>query len=212
MSRNRFEKLEPERQQKLFESAAEEFSEHGYDGASLNRILDKSGMSKSSLYYYFDDKADLFSTLMERATAYLLKEVGGFDMDKLTADNYWSELEVLSRRTAELMNRNDWFLKLGRAFYRLRGSKRKSAPVDHLFDLSRRWMAKFVDKGQELGVVRTDLPHSMLIDSAMGLGEALDRWGVDHWNDFDDDDERIEVLSTSIGLFKRLFGKEAEKS
>jgi AcrR family transcriptional regulator len=43
MSRNRIENLEPERQQRLFESAAEELTDHGYDAASLNRILRKSG-------------------------------------------------------------------------------------------------------------------------------------------------------------------------
>jgi AcrR family transcriptional regulator len=210
MSRARFDNLEPKRQQKLFESAADEFADRGYDGASLNRILEKSGMSKSSLYYYFDDKADLFTTLVERATAYLLREVGGFDIDKLTTDNYWSEIEALSRRSADVMSRNDWYLKLGRAFYRLRGDKRNLSHLAGFLDLSRRWVEAFVCKGQELGVVRTDLPDSLLIDSAMSLTEVLDRWGVDHWNDYDAA-ERMEILATQVGMLKRLFGKEAEQ-
>jgi hypothetical protein len=36
---------------------------------------------QSSLYYYFDDKADLFTTMIERARGFLLREVGGFDID-----------------------------------------------------------------------------------------------------------------------------------
>jgi len=86
MSRARFDNLEPEKQNRLFDSAAEEFADHGYEGASLNRILERSGMSKSSLYYYFDDKADLFVSLTERSMAYLLKEIGGLDAAALTGD------------------------------------------------------------------------------------------------------------------------------
>ena len=69
MSRSRFENLEPDKQQRLIDSAAEEFAAKGYDAASLNRILELAGMSKSSLYYYFDDKADLFTTLVDRSLA-----------------------------------------------------------------------------------------------------------------------------------------------
>jgi AcrR family transcriptional regulator len=78
MSRPRFEKMDAERQKRLFESTAKEFAAHGFDGASLNLILEQSGMSKSSLYYYFDDKADLFTTMIERAIAVFFKEVGCF--------------------------------------------------------------------------------------------------------------------------------------
>jgi hypothetical protein len=35
MSRRRFENLEPERQHRLFDSAAEEFGAKGYDAAAL---------------------------------------------------------------------------------------------------------------------------------------------------------------------------------
>ena len=68
MSPRRLDKLDDERKKRLFESAAEEFADKGYDGASLNRILKQSGMGKSSLYYYFDDKADLFTTLIRPPT------------------------------------------------------------------------------------------------------------------------------------------------
>jgi AcrR family transcriptional regulator len=203
MSRPRFEKLDPERQQRLFDSAAEEFGEKGFDSASLNRILEKSGMSKSSLYYYFDDKADLFTTMVERAVAFLFREIGGFDPQKLTADTYWSEFEELYRRAIAVMNGNSWYVKLGRTFYRLRGEPKGAAPTGKLFQVARQWMAVIVRRGQELGVVRTDLPESLLIDSTMGLGEALDRWAVAHWDEMTAE-ERLDMAEDQIGLFRRM--------
>jgi AcrR family transcriptional regulator len=203
MSRSRFEKLDPERQQRLFDSAAEEFATHGYDAASLNRILEKSGMSKSSLYYYFEDKADLFTTLVERSIAFLFKQIGGFDPDKLTAQTYWSEFEALYHRAIAVVNSNAWFVKLGRLFYRLRGDPKEGAPTARTFQAARQWVGIIIARGQALGVVRTDLPSSLLIDSTMGLLEALDRWTVAHWEEFDEDG-RLALASDQIALFQRL--------
>ena len=185
------------------ESAAEEFGAHGYDGASLNRILDQSGMSKSSLYYYFEDKADLFATLIERSIAFLFKELGGFDPQTLTAETYWSDLEDLYRRTIAVMNRSVWYVKLGRLFYRLHGNPRENAPTGRLFQAARHWIGVILERGQTLGVVRTDLPMSLLVDCTMGLGEAIDRWVVAHWDDLDEN-QRLQMANDQIDLFRRL--------
>ena len=211
MSRSRFENLEPERQQKLFESATEEFSENGYDGASLNRILDKSGMSKSSLYYYFDDKADLFTTMFERAMMHILREVGGIDIEALTAETYWSEIEEFYRRSIAMINRDDWFVKLGRAFYRLRGGNKKLPAIDNLFGVAQKIIENILRRGQKLGVVRTDLPQSLMIVSVMSLGEALDHWVVEHWDEMTPE-ERLSVVGVQMAMLRRLFGKEAEQN
>lgn len=53
-----------ERSANLFSAASHEFLEHGYRGASLNRILTRAGIAKSSFYHYFPDKAGLFDALV----------------------------------------------------------------------------------------------------------------------------------------------------
>ena len=211
MSRNRFENLEPERQRKLFESATEEFADHGYDGASLNRILDKSGMSKSSLYYYFDDKADLFSTMFERGMLYLLREIGGFDYQALTAETYWSEIEDFYRRGVSMASRDDWYVKLGRMLYRLRGGKQKLASVDRMFGMAQAIIEDVLKRGQALGVVRADLPYSLMVVSIMGIGEAMDRWTVDHWDEYSKE-EMLDLVGVQMAMIKRLFARDAESS
>src|SRR5689334_14640744 len=66
MPRPRFERASPEKREALLDSAAAEFAEHGYDGASINRILLAAGFSKGAFYYYFDDKPDLAVAVIER--------------------------------------------------------------------------------------------------------------------------------------------------
>ena len=211
MSRNRFENLEPERQERLFESATEEFADHGYDAASLNRILEKAGMSKSSLYYYFDDKADLFTTMFERAVLQVLRQVGGFDLDQLTAETYWDEIDAFYRRSTSVISRNDWYLRLARTLFRLHDSNRKLPGIDRLFEMSEDLIDKVLRRGQELGAVRTDLPHSLLVDAAMGLGVALDRWSVENWGVLGEA-ERLAVVTVQMNMLRRLFGKDAEEN
>lgn len=202
MSR-RLDKLDAERQKRLFESAAAEFAAHGFDGASLNRILDMSGMSKSSLYYYFDDKADLFTTMIERSLAILFREIGGFDPDALDAETFWFTFEELYRRSIAVVDKNAWLVRFGGMFYRLRSDPRKGSATGRLFQVVREWVTLIIERGQNLGVIRTDLPKSLLIDSTMSLLESLDRWVVAHWGELDAT-EKDALPSKHIALFRGL--------
>ncbi len=57
-------------------TAVTEFAIHGYDKASINRIVSNSGIAKGSFYQYFTEKKDLFlhillSVIAEKKLAYL---------------------------------------------------------------------------------------------------------------------------------------------
>ena len=67
MPRPRFETLDPERRHRILASAAESFRRGGLYGASLNDILAVAGISKGVFYYYFDDKLDLYATVVDEA-------------------------------------------------------------------------------------------------------------------------------------------------
>jgi AcrR family transcriptional regulator len=49
--------------------AALVFAESGYDGASMSRIAHHAGVSKGTLYNYFDSKSALFAAFVEREAA-----------------------------------------------------------------------------------------------------------------------------------------------
>ncbi|MDA0989232.1 MAG: TetR/AcrR family transcriptional regulator [Verrucomicrobia bacterium] len=189
----------------MFASATEEFATRGYEGASLNAILERSGMSKSSLYYYFDDKADLFVSLAERSVAYLFREAGGFDLQRLTAENFWADLETQLMHIVTVMAQDTWYVKLARAIMRLRGEPSGFARTTRLFEAARRYVSAFLVHGQELGVIRNDLPQSLMVDATMGLGEAIDTWMFSHWDELDYE-ARAAIVHSNVDLFKRLLG------
>src|SRR5512139_3840989 len=77
--RPRFFKLDPERRRQILETAAAEFSEHGFRHASLNHVIEALDLSKGVFYYYFDSKADLFGAVVD-LTWDLLVPSSSFDM------------------------------------------------------------------------------------------------------------------------------------
>jgi AcrR family transcriptional regulator len=60
-----FLNLPEEKRQAVVEAAINEFAEHGFKAASINRIVANSGISKGSFYQYFTDKMDVFKYLMD---------------------------------------------------------------------------------------------------------------------------------------------------
>lgn len=51
----------------ILASAIEAFAERGYSGTSIQDILQATGLSKPTLYYYFKNKADLFRAILDFA-------------------------------------------------------------------------------------------------------------------------------------------------
>lgn len=182
MSRDRLNNLDPKRKQLLFESAADEFLRHGFEGASLNAIIKKSNMGKSSLYYYFDGKADLFSSLLEKSLENLLSSARLFKVSDLGAENYWDELSAFHQGMMERAAGNAWHIKFARMIYRLRQDKRASSPVNLAFRPVLNLVNSVLEQGQLLGVVRVDLPLAILLDSTIALSEIFDGWLLSEWD------------------------------
>lgn len=65
MPKDTFFNLPDEKRSTVQEAALHEFAEHGFEGASINRIVDRAGIAKGSFYQYFDDKADLFEQILD---------------------------------------------------------------------------------------------------------------------------------------------------
>lgn len=57
----------------MIASAKAEFMEKGYAKASLRKICAKAGVTTGAVYFFFQDKEDLFAAIVEKPAAELLK-------------------------------------------------------------------------------------------------------------------------------------------
>ena len=55
-----------EKQKVILDAAAREFAEHGYQGASTNRIVQTAQIGKGMLFYYFGSKLELYHLLLDQ--------------------------------------------------------------------------------------------------------------------------------------------------
>jgi AcrR family transcriptional regulator len=65
---NEISSLEVNARERLLETATELFAEKGYAGTSVREIVEKAGVSKPVLYYYFKSKEGLFYAILEWAS------------------------------------------------------------------------------------------------------------------------------------------------
>ena len=64
---NDISSLENNSRERLLETATELFAEKGYAATSVREIVEKAGVSKPVLYYYFKSKEGLFYAILEWA-------------------------------------------------------------------------------------------------------------------------------------------------
>lgn len=56
---------DPAKREQILEGARRAFMTYGFDATSMNHITREAGVSKGTLYVYFENKEDLFSALIE---------------------------------------------------------------------------------------------------------------------------------------------------
>lgn len=85
-------KDEKETRERLLESAQKEFMEKGYMGASLRSICKNAGVTTGALYFFFEDKEDLFGALVRPVLEQL---------EKIMQNHYQAEAKAAGVGMAE---------------------------------------------------------------------------------------------------------------
>ena len=178
MALPRFDKLPEERRLQLISAAALEFAASGFRGAVLEAIADKAGIGKSSFYYYFSDKADLFTTVLEEAWK-KLNPRSRIDLEALDQSCYWTAIEDLARDNLELCSGEPWLIEAAKLLNRAFLDPSAGAVLETFLDKRKAWERDWVARGQELGAVRGDLPADLLATIALGARQASNIWLLD---------------------------------
>ncbi|MFQ5623594.1 MAG: TetR/AcrR family transcriptional regulator [Paracoccaceae bacterium] len=199
-------KLDPAKRARLFSVAAAEFAAGGFRNASLNRIAAQVGMSKSSFYHYFEDKADLFRQVLEQSLAPLATALETIDIDALTAENFWPSLEAKTGEILVLLESTPELILVGKMTYRSLDNPEERALTGELMETVTAWMSRLLARGQEVGVLRDDLPNSLLIEVLMALGMVVDRWMLARWDQLSET-RRRDLEQQSFNLFIRILSK-----
>ena len=158
---------------------------HGFADASINRILEQAQMSKGATYYYFEDKVDLFCTVVRYASDSLQLSHLEVDLATLTAESFWPTFAELHRLPLLRAFERPWLFTVISVAAQVSPSLMEREPLASLAHQIQTLAMRLIQRGQELGVIRTDLPDELLFAWLHALDYASDHWLMDHWERLD---------------------------
>jgi AcrR family transcriptional regulator len=175
MPRSQFQRLDAALRDNILTVAGREFARAGYEGASLNRIIVEAGLSKGVFYYYFDDKADLAATVLERTIEHAVGPLERFQPPAGDFD-FWVYLAAFTRDAMADIRRSaegaELLSRLGAAVAR---DPSLAARLQPLITRAMAVSTRFWRRGQEVGAVRTDLAPELLAELVQRTKEVLTR-------------------------------------
>ncbi len=176
----------------ILDAAAQVFSEHGIDGASMAQIAKAAGVSKAMIYYYFDGKEALVTALVEN-----LFDADQAGLEALIASDT-PALQRLDRYVVDLVD----LLESNAVLYPVFAAfKARSARVGEVQRTMGRYFTRYVDafasiiqQGIDAGQIRAVEPRvAALTLTAVVEGSILMRHTLGR--------PLPEVLPPSVSLF-----------
>lgn len=171
MPTEKFERLDTTRMAQILSVALDEFTRYRYGDASFNRIIRACQMAKGTMYYYFKSKDDLFLTLYKATARDFAALVRRAQAPLPDAQAFWLQLQRLLDELCSLLAQKPStglfvtnFLKPSS-----RADHHPAAPTIAAIDS---WLLAFIQRGQELGAIRTDLSPEQLKGLSWSLWES----------------------------------------
>ena len=172
MPLNRFLNLPKEERGRVLGISKKQFSNHGYDATSLNLLLKELDISKGQFYYWFEDKADLFFTIMQEGLDALQVRLNEHGQPKSKSE-YWSHMRESRLISEQIWNDND-LVEIGQMISQQIPSNH---PIyERLMICSGPLQNHCIEGlkiGQEWGLVRTDLSVKTLLKLIDGVSDGF---------------------------------------
>lgn len=175
VSTERFKNLPDEKRAAILNSAMLEFSAAGFAKARLEDIAAAAGVTKGLLYYYFEDREDLLTSLyseVEEALAAIISP----PPPKPTPNEFWDWIEGVYKVAIDTLAPEPAMMAfLARVITEVTNGIIPPGFEKH-YKGTRSGVMKVISLGQSCGAVRTDLPDSLLLASVMSLMSSSDQW------------------------------------
>ena len=200
----RYESIDESLKTRILDVSKDEFSAHGFEGASYNKIIQKIGISKGSMYYYFENKEDLFITCFLDAFA---RATGDFDFAKasfpLTEDKstFWDSLKAMSSKQWNEFFQHPTLMSLMRQLVLL-GTDH---PMFHKLNARCEGLSEYgaiigiLEHGVEIGAIRDDVPLNVLLR----MNTEYEMWLVQETQEGRMNEQ--QAIGKFFEMFKQLF-------
>ena len=171
--RVRFAALDPDQKTRLLDPAEREFVQHGFEKASMNRILSAAAMSKGQAYYYIESKSDLYAHVFERAFTPLAEKIAITPRELSSVKQFWTWVEKSFRSTTVFFEKYSDLAALGRTAYESAAAYEALSSSEQSMQIA---FQNIVTQGQSIGAIRRDLPTDLITSMLFAILKEIDRW------------------------------------
>ncbi|NHZ86167.1 MAG: TetR family transcriptional regulator [Planctomycetia bacterium] len=155
-STNKFDQLTDSKQKSIIDASVYEFADKGFKNASVNKIVEKAGISKGSLFNYFKSKNLLFDHIYQIALhevkSYLAKV-----RDESENNDFFTRFSKIINSGVTFINKHP---RLARIYFRLLNSDDSphgKAIIKKLHSEAIRYLTDFVETGIERNELHSEL-------------------------------------------------------
>lgn len=170
MPKETFYNLKESKQDQIIDAAIKEFAQNYFDSASLTQIASQAGVSKGSMYQYFEDKKELYFYVLERI--------------RLKRKNYFAEglnknhdVMAILRRIFEkglyFARDNPLLVAVWQRYLHEQNLELKQMIDDRLKYQEGDYFIHLIEEAQAQGQVRTEIPASLIARMIYQINQLL---------------------------------------
>ncbi|MDO4847946.1 MAG: TetR/AcrR family transcriptional regulator [Clostridiaceae bacterium] len=149
-----FDNIAPEKRERIINAATAEFALKGFENANINSIAKKADVSVGSLYKYFENKQDMFLTIIHYSIATMedmLNELLESDEDILL------KVEHIIRTIQQYSKENVLIVKLYNVMTSENNPRFASQFAFEMESMTARIYRTAIERGKKAGDVREDI-------------------------------------------------------
>ncbi|MBT3240048.1 MAG: TetR/AcrR family transcriptional regulator [Chloroflexi bacterium] len=200
MPKETFFNLPAEKRDLIIKVVTDEFAAFNYEQASVNRIVTNAGISKGSLYQYFEDKRDIYQYLIDLMTKEKVKYVSPV-MQNPEDHDIFTLIRELYVSGLRFVLENPKFGAIGKRFMEIKNSVVYDEIMHGNRDAANQFFRILLEKAVDKGEIRSDLDIPMF---AYMIG-AMNTQMIEYFTDFEtfeDDDKLLETVDIFIEFLK----------
>jgi len=188
-----------ERRAELSDAAWELFSEKGYDGTTINAIIDRVGVAKGTFYHYFSSKEDILNAAVERKTVEVMDGTRA-----ILEDENLSATEKLNRFMAAF---REWkmanmgaLVDVARVMYRDENIVLRHKINMKTAAITAPVLADIIAQGVEEGVFDTEFPRETA-ELILAVGNALGEMNMKTLFEIQEHPEKAALIQRRANLY-----------
>lgn len=149
-----FDNIPPEKRARVIDSATKEFAKKGYHDASIGSIADKAGISVGSIYKYFENKQDLFLTIIDESISRVETLLLGLAK---TDEDVMIKVEKILREIISVSREDEVLIKLYNSMTTINDKKLARQFATEMEKITAEVYTEAIREGQENGEIRKDI-------------------------------------------------------